>query len=174
MIVSIDSADSGWDGYTLGMDGEREHARFVSGDIEYGNYLCERTNYANGQYLRLVISFYDDVSEEKGEEIVKEFLDLFYHGYRSDELHTDIVEHTDTKFKHYHVRTAKVNTLTGNQAHLFWHKSDTERKIAIMDYLILKAEYHNVNGTLAVLRMMNPEGRAERWHYLATKITFAF
>jgi hypothetical protein len=40
--------------------------------------------------------------------------------------------------------------------------------------LILKLEYHNVDGTLSVLGLDNPEGKQQKWQYLATKVTFAF
>ncbi len=138
MIVDIGSADDGWSGYTLGNDEKRKGARLLKGDTNLGDTICRSTNYANGQYLRMVISYYDDISPKKAEEITSEFLDLFMYGFRKVEYHEDIVEHSDTKFLHHHIRHPKLNLLTGTQLKHYWHKVDLPRKKAIIDYLVEK------------------------------------
>jgi hypothetical protein len=47
-------------------------------------------------------------------------------------------------------------------------------RIDLVRHLILKVEYHNVDGTLSVLRLANLEGIEPNWQYLVTKVTFAF
>lgn len=138
MIVDIESGNEGWSEYTLGKHEDREHAKLIMGDTKLGDSICKSSNYSTGQYMRMVVSFFDDIPKEKAREITKEFLGLFLYGYRKDEVHTDLVEHTDTQFLHYHVRIPKLNLLTGTQLKLYWHKSDLDRKKAIIDYLVDK------------------------------------
>ncbi len=138
MIADIGSADSGWTPYTMGENNDREGAKLIVGDTRLGDAICNSTNYSNGQYLRIVLSFLDDVEPVRAREIAKEFMELFMNGYREDEYHWDMVEHSDTDFLHYHLRIPKRNLLTGTQLKLYWHKADLDRKIAIMDYLCEK------------------------------------
>jgi hypothetical protein len=47
-------------------------------------------------------------------------------------------------------------------------------RVDLLRYLIFKVEYHNVDGTLSVMKMANLDGREQKWQYLVTKVTFAF
>jgi hypothetical protein len=47
-------------------------------------------------------------------------------------------------------------------------------RVDLLRYLIFKVEYHNVDGTLSVMKLANLEGRDQKWQYLVTKVTFAF
>jgi len=141
MTVSVESGDSGWTEYVLGIDELREGSKLIMGDIELGDAICKSTDYKSGQYFRIVISFAkeENISQKKGREISKEFMKLLMHGYRDDEYHQDIVEHTDTDNLHYHVRVPKLNLLTGTQLH-YHYLSDIDRKDKI--HAFLEAKYN--------------------------------
>lgn len=140
MFVGVESGDGGWSEYVLLKNGEpRDGATLVQGDTELGDAICRSTDYKTGQYFRLVISFAPEegVTPERGREIAKEYIGLMMHGYREDEYHVDIVEHTDTERLHYHVRIPKLNLLTQTQLH-YHYLSDIKRKDAIHRYLEAK------------------------------------
>ena len=140
MFVGVESGDSGWSEYVLLEDGKpRDGARLIQGDTELGDAICKSTDYKTGQYFRLVISFSPDegVTPERGRKIAEEYIDLMMHGYRKDEYHVDLVEHTDTERLHYHARIPKLNLLTQTQLH-YHYLSDIKRKDAIHHYLEAK------------------------------------
>ncbi len=140
MFVSVESGESGWSLYVYGNEeNRREGATLIKGDLFLGDTICESTDYKSGQYFRIVLSFHqeENVSPEKGREIVQEFMQLILYGYREDEYHLDIVEHTDTDELHYHIRVPKLNMLTGTQLH-YHYLSDIKRKDAIHRYLEIK------------------------------------
>ncbi|MDQ7083461.1 MAG: relaxase/mobilization nuclease domain-containing protein [Sulfurovum sp.] len=140
MIVDIGSGSSGWGEYVLGKDNERNHATLIMGDTELGDKICDSVDYAGGNYVRMVVSFAkeDNVGQEQGRALSKEFVKKLMYGYREDEYHADIVEHTDTDHLHYHIRIPKVNLLTQTQLKVYWHRSDLNRKIAIIDQMALE------------------------------------
>lgn len=159
MIVQIASGSSGWGEYVLGRDERREGATLVAGDIELGDEICKSTDYKSGQYARIVLSFSaedEHITPEIGREIAKEFVDLFMHGYRQDEYHVDIVEHTDTDNLHYHIRIPKLNLLTGTQLKVYYDRADRSRKEAIVDWLD-----HKYQLTRAVDRRRTPQQKSE-------------
>ena len=145
MTVDIQntSSGSGWSSYVLGRNGERKDATLIKGDTVLADKITESLDYKSGDTVRFVISFDkdDNVTQEQGREIVKEFFAEFMHGFREDEYLLDIVEHTDTDHLHYHGRIPKLNLLTQTQLKLYWHKSDLGFKKAIIDKL---AEKHGL------------------------------
>lgn len=146
MIVSIENISGtggGWSEYTLGKHNNREKATLIYGDTKIGDALVDSINYKSGNYARLVLSFAaeDNIDEEKGRAIAIEFLKNFMHGYNEDEYHADIVEHTDTKKRHYHIRIPKINLVTRTQLKVYWHKSDLKFIIATIADI---AERHNL------------------------------
>lgn len=140
MIVQIGSGSSGWSEYVLRKNGStlRPGATLIAGDTDLGDAICKTTNYKSGQYIRMVLSFSPEdkhITPEKGRQIVQEFMRLFMHGYRDDEYHKDIVEHTDTDKLHYHIRIPKLNLITGTQLKIYYDKADRHRKQLIVDML---------------------------------------
>ena len=143
MIVSIENAGKGgkgWSEYALGKNNEREKALLVLGDTELGDAICESLAYKSGNYVRFVLSFSDEdnVTPDKGREIVKEWFKEFMHGFKKEEYHLDIVEHTDTEHLHYHARIPKLNLLTQTQLKPYYHKADLGFKIAVNEYIAHK------------------------------------
>jgi hypothetical protein len=57
----------------------------------------------------------------------------FMHGFKDNEYHLDMVEHTDTDHLHYHARIPKINLLTNTQLKLYYHKTDLSYKKAVID-----------------------------------------
>jgi hypothetical protein len=161
MIAQIGSGNSGWSEYTLFKNGAtlRPGATLIAGDTALGDAICKTTHYKSGQYVRMVLSFSNldtHITPEKGREIAKEFVSLFMHGYRDDEYHVDIVEHTDTDNLHYHIRIPKLNLLTGTQLKIYYDKADRHRKQLIVDYLDDK-----YNLTRAADRRRKPHEKAK-------------
>lgn len=159
MIAQIGSGSAGWSEYVLGKDEKREGATLIAGDTDLGDAICKTTHYKSGQYVRMVLSFSAEdthITPEKGREIAKEFVDLFMHGYRPDEYHADIVEHTDTDNLHYHIRIPKLNLLTGTQLKIYYDKADRTRKEAIVDYLD-----HKYRLTRAADRRRTPQQKSQ-------------
>lgn len=144
MTISVQSGDSGWSEYVLGVDELRKLAKLIEGDIKLGDAICNSTDYKSGQYFRIVVSFSpeENISPELGREITKEAIELLMHGYREDEYHKDIVEHGDTDNLHYHVRIPKLNLFTQTQLH-YHYKSDIKRKDAI--HAFLEAKHNLIN-----------------------------
>lgn len=139
MTVSVESGDSGWSEYVIGVDELRNGAKLIMGDLKLGDAICSSTDYKTGQYFRMVVSFSteENITSEQGRKISKEFMKLLMHGYRDDEFHQDIVEHIDTENLHYHIRVPKLNLLTGTQLH-YHYLSDIDRKDKIHQYLEAK------------------------------------
>jgi len=140
MFVSVESGESGWSAYVFGdKENPRDGATLIKGDLALGDAICSSTDYKSGQYFRIVLSFHkeENVSQELGREIAREFMEHLMHGYRKDEYHLDIVEHTDTDELHYHIRVPKLNLLTGTQLH-YHYLSDIKRKDAIHKYMEIK------------------------------------
>jgi hypothetical protein len=140
-VSIINGSGAGWSPYVLGRNGDREHSLIVAGDTLLGDKICQSADhYKSGSAVKVVVSFTDEdkVTPERGCEIVKDFLKEFMHGFREDEYHTDIVEHTDTDHLHYHIRIPKLNLLTGTQLKVYFHKTDLDYKIATIDYIAQK------------------------------------
>jgi len=161
VIAQIGSGSSGWSEYTLFKNGAtiRPGATLIAGDTDLGDVICKTTHYKSGQYVRIVLSFSNSdthITPEKGREIAKEFVDLFMHGYRPDEYHADIVEHTDTDNLHYHIRIPKLNLLTGTQLKIYYDRADRPRKEAIVDYLD-----HKYRLTRAADRRRTPQQKSQ-------------
>ncbi len=145
MIVSFDSGNEGWSKYVLGKSLNRPGAELISGDITIGDMISKSTKYNSGQYIRLVLSFYDELSADKAKEIYDEFIDLLMVGYREDEYHADGVMHTDTSHNHVHGRIPKLNLFAGTQLKIYNHRSDVHRIEAIKAFLVKK---HGLTPTL--------------------------
>lgn len=169
MIVSIENAGAGgrgWSEYALGKNNEREHALLVLGDTELGDAICESLAYKSGNYVRFVLSFSDEdnVTPEKGREIVKEWFEEFMHGFKKEEYHLDIVEHTDTEHLHYHARIPKLNLLTQTQLKPYYHKADLGFKIAVNEYI---AHKHGITVDSDKQRVIKPPQekiqRIQKW-----------
>lgn len=168
MIVDIINGNGlGWGTYVLGRYRERNEAYTVLGDTLLGDMICKSADhYLSGNAVKMVVSFgdQDNVSSEEGRVIVKEFVDKFMHGFRADEYHTDIVEHTDTEHLHYHIRIPKLNLLTGTQLKPYYHKSDLSYKKALIDYISDK--YDLVTGEANKKLIVDPYRKVDqidRW-----------
>jgi len=171
MIVDIQNAEHGssgrgWSWYTLGKDNDREGARLIYGDTQLGDAICETKDYKSGNYVRIVISFTDEdnVTPEQARIITKDWFDEYMTGFRDDEFHLDIVEHTDTKQLHYHGRIPKVNLLTGTQLKPYYHNADLDYKIAVNE--VIAKKYNLTLGTdhkRLVLPPLEKEKRIAKW-----------
>ena len=139
MTVSIKNVanGAGWGGYTLL---SRPGARAIMGDVVLGDEICKSIDYKSGNSVNFVISFADEdnVTPQQSRKIAKEFMKSFMHGFKEDEYHLDLVEHTDTDHIHYHARVPKVNLLTGTQLKLYWHKTDLKYKKAVINEICHK------------------------------------
>ena len=144
MTVSIENVGNGagWGGYTLL---NRPGATAIMGDAVLGDEICKGINYKSGNSVNFVISFaYDDLTndeeanQQQCRKIAKEFMRSFMHGFKEDEYHLDLVEHTDTDHIHYHARVPKINLLTNTQLKLYWHKTDLKYKKAVINEICHK------------------------------------
>jgi len=150
MIVDIRNVlyGQGWSDYTLMQKGKkREGATLIMGNTVLGDKICRSLEYKSGNAVNGVVSFAteDSVSKEQARAIAKEFIAELMHGFRADEFHCDMVEHTDTNYLHYHFRIPKLNILTNTQLKIYWHKSDLRFKKAIINHLAKK--YDLIIGT---------------------------
>jgi len=134
MTVSIENVvkGEGWGNYVIH---NRPGATTLLGDATLGDEICRSIDYKSGNSVNFVISFAeeDDVGQEEGRRIAKEFMQSYMHGFGDDEYHLDLVEHTDSDHLHYHARIPKLNLLTNTQLKLYWHKTDLGYKKAIID-----------------------------------------
>lgn len=142
MTVNIKNIPNakGWSEYVLA-HGKREKANLVLGDTTLGDTIIKGLEYQSGNAVHFVISFSQEdhiTSATQGRAIATEFMQEFMHGFKSDEYHMDMVEHTDTEHLHYHVRIPKVNLLTQTQLKLYYHKSDLGFKKAVIDHIAHK------------------------------------
>ena len=155
MTVSIKNVanGAGWGGYTLI---SRPGARAIMGDVVLGDEICKSIDYKSGNSVNFVISFADEdnVTQEQGRKIAKEFMKSFMYGFTEDEYHLDLVEHNDTGHLHYHARVPKVNLLTGTQLKLYWHKTDLKYKKAVINDICHK--YGLVSGEEMKNTIPNP------------------
>lgn len=140
MIVSIKNIKNGgkgWSDYVLGKNQKRDKAKLIAGDTILGDAIVKNLNYKSGNATTFVISFSneDNIKEEKGREIVKDWFKVFMKGFDTNEFHLDIVEHQDTDFIHYHARIPKINLLTNTQLKPYYHKSDLNFKKAVNEYI---------------------------------------
>lgn len=143
MTVTIKNVGNGagWGKYVL--FNRAADATIIKGDIELGDEISKSIDhYKSGNSVNFVISFAkeDNVSQDKGREIAKEFMKSFMYGFREDEYHLDIVEHTDTDYLHYHARVPKINLLTNTQLKLYYHKSDLNYKKAVINEIAERYE----------------------------------
>jgi hypothetical protein len=163
--VSIENAGvggKGWSAYALGKNNDRKDALLIRGDTLLGDEICESLSYKSGNYARFVLSFSDEdnVSPQQGREIVKDWFDEFMHGFKDEEYHLDIVEHTDTDHLHYHARIPKLNLLTQTQLKPYYHKADLAFKIAVNEYI---ANKHGITVDSDKRRVIRPiEERQEQ------------
>jgi hypothetical protein len=155
MTVTIKNVGNGagFGGYTLI---NRPGARAIMGDVVLGDEICKSVDYKSGNSVNFVISFAheDGVTQEQGRKIAKEFMQSFMHGFKEDEYHMDLVEHTDSDHLHYHGRVPKLNLLTGTQLKLYWHKTDLEYKKAVINDICHK--YGLVSGEKMKNTIPNP------------------
>jgi hypothetical protein len=180
VIVNIENVGygiSGWTSYVLGENNERKNAKLIFGDTLLGDKICNMIDYKSGNYTRLVISFSseDNVNPEKGRELVKEFIEHFMYGFRKDEYHVDCVEHADTEHLHYHLRIPKLNLLTQTQLKPYWHRSDLDRKKAIIDFMAVKHDL--VIGTDMLKIIKNPvavQEKINKWRETSGQDAFDF
>lgn len=171
MIVSIENAEhdnrgSGWSEYSLGKNNERQQARLILGDTEFGDSICESLNYRSGSYVRFVISFSsnDNVTPVQGRKIVKEWFKEYMHGFEENEYHLDIVEHQDTKYLHYHARIPKINLVTKTQLKPYYHKSDLDYKIAVNEYIANKYDLTlGIDKKRLIMTQQERDKRIKKW-----------
>lgn len=157
MTVSIKNVGNGmgWGKYVLSNRGA--DATVIKGNPHLGDEICKSIEqYKSGNAVNFVISFAeeDNVSQEKGREIVEEFMKSFMQGFSEDEYHLDIVEHTDTDYLHYHARVPKLNLLTNTQLKLYWHKTDLGYKKAVINEIAQR--YDLVTGQEMKKAINNP------------------
>lgn len=174
MIVKIGSGSTGWSEYVLGVDENREGAKLIMGDTELGDRISASTDYSTGNYYRLVVSFYDDLPEEKAQRITKEFLQKFMHGFSGDEYHVDVVQHTDTDHLHYHVRIPKLNLLTGTQLQLYMHSADKKRKQLIVDDICQRHGLTHADDLRKPIKVDRSVERINKWRESQGKPAFKF
>ena len=173
MIVKIGSGSTGWSEYVLGVE-NREGAKLIMGDTQFGDRISDATDYKTGNYYRFVISFYDDLPEEKAQRITKEFLQKFMHGFSEDEYHIDVVQHTDTDHLHYHVRIPKLNLLTGTQLQLYMHSADKKRKQLIVDDICQRHGLTHTDDLRKPIKVDRSVERINKWRESHGKPAFKF
>ena len=145
MLMRINSeGKSKWREYVLGRKNDRVDAKLIAGNPKVGDEIIENLDYKSGNFVRILISFSEEetqnFSPEETQEITQELLKEYMVGFDEDEYHLDIVEHTDTKKRHYHCRIPKVNLLTNTQLKLYFHRSDLNYKKAVLSKISEK--YH--------------------------------
>jgi hypothetical protein len=105
----------------------------------------------------------DDVGQNRGREIVQDFIQHFMRGFNEDEYHLDIVEHNDTKHLHYHMRIPKINLLTQTQLKLYWHKTDLKFKKATIDLIAKKYDLSIGSDQQKGYKLSNDYDRFIKW-----------
>ena len=162
MIVSIENKSYGesWGKYVL-----RDDAVIVAGNPKLGDTICKSLDYKSGNSINFVLSFSknDDVGQNRGREIVQDFVQHFMQGFDKDEYHLDIVEHNDTKHLHYHMRIPKINLLTQTQLKLYWHKTDLKFKKATIDLIAKKYDLSIGSDHQKGYKLSNDIARFAKW-----------
>lgn len=171
MIIKIEGGRTGWAEYVL--DGTIEKPRdstkvkIIDGDVDQVKEIYEKLNYERDNYTKIMISFENDLDDEKIQEAYEEWKENFLIGQEDDEYAIAAVLHKDTKHKHIHICIPKINLLTGTSNDYYLHKRDQTRVNNLKEYLNLKYDFKdgtkNSNEVELEVELESLEERIARW-----------